>query len=147
MPDSEIVAKVVNSIEADIRSGFAGALESIGFVRDLDGADLVEDDLVATAEQLVVVPWIYRCAHVGEFLGIPPTYIELELRGTTFVRVEGDSEKEWEFYRYIDYLGALHQIGVSTASRPALTADEYAVWVERSRSERPPRNRPSSTAS
>ena len=140
MPDSEIVDQVARSIEADIQNGFAGALEPIGFVRDLDGADLDEGDLVATAEQLVVVPWIYRCAHVGEFLGIPPTYIELELRGTTFVRVGSGDESEWEFYRYIDYLGALHQIGVSTASRPALTAEEFAVWAERSRANDPGRS-------
>jgi hypothetical protein len=136
MPDSEIVAYVLTKIEDDIRSGFKGVLEPIGFNRDLEGADLDEDALVATSEQLVVVPWKYRCAHVGEFLGIPPTYVELELRGTTFVRALSRSESEWDFYRYIDYIGALHQIGVSTGSRPALTAEEYAVWAERSRPDR-----------
>jgi hypothetical protein len=135
MPDSEIVKSVVTSIEEDIRDGLGDALQFVDFQRDLEGSGLAPDDLVATASELVAVPWIYRCVHVGEFLGVPPTYVQLEIRGTTFVRATSTQSANWVYYRYIDFIGVLHQMGVSTTTRPALTPEQYDNWLA---------NRPSS---
>jgi hypothetical protein len=123
------ISDVLESVAADIRGGFEGILSSGEFVRELNGVtDLGENDVIATALQLVVVPWVYRCTHVGDFLGVPPTYIALELRGTTFVRVLSPDPKGWDYFRYIDYLSALHQLGVTTTSRPALTIKQFENW-------------------
>jgi SnoaL-like polyketide cyclase len=129
--DDKVIAQALRSVEHDLVAGFEGVLEAREFTRDLHGADLEHGRLFATSADLVVVPWVWRAVHVGEFLGVPPTYVELELRGTTFVHVSASKdETDWAYYRYVDYLGALHQLGV-TVSRPALTSDEYAAWTSR----------------
>jgi hypothetical protein len=127
-PDDVIIHEALRSVEVDVADGFAGVFSARGFTRDLNGASLDENAVVATTSELVVVPWVYSCTHVGEFLGVPPTYIELELRGTTFVHATGPDPEAWDYYRYIDFVGALQQLGVTTTSRPALTADEYDNW-------------------
>ena len=131
--NSEIVTQILNTIEPDIREGFKGSFRPIEFGRDLHGAGLADDKAFATSDLLVVAPWVLRAQHVGDFLGVPATYIEFELRGATFVQVAvddpGNSEK-WAYFRYIDYIGALQQLGVTTTTRPALTAAEYAAWSD-----------------
>ncbi len=130
--EKDLVEQALASVEADLAAGFGEVLGEMHFGRDLHGSTLEQNELFATSDQLVVVPWVLRGTHVGEFLGVPPTYVELELRGTTFVQVAGSGdEADWTYHRYVDYLGALHQMGVTTTSRPALTAEEYAAWSTR----------------
>jgi hypothetical protein len=128
--DDKYLDRALQSVEHDLIAGFEGVLDPCEFTRDLHGADLAHEQLFATSKDLVVVPWVFRAVHVGEFLGVPPTYVEVELRGTTFVHVSGRDESEWAYYRYVDYLGFLHQLGV-TVSRPALSSDEYTAWNNR----------------
>ncbi len=131
--DPEIVTQVLDTVGPDIREGFKGAFRPISFGRDLHGAGLADEKSFATSDSLVVAPWVLRAQHVGDFLGVPPTYIEFELRGATFVQVAADdpgNSDKWAYFRYIDYVGALQQLGVTTTTRPALTAAEYAVWSE-----------------
>ncbi len=128
--DDTFLTKALRSVEHDLVAGFEGVLEPCEFTRDLHGAKLEHEQLFATSDELVVVPWVFRAVQVGEFLGVPPTFVELELRGTTFVHTGGKDETDWAYYRYVDYLGALHQLGV-TVSRPALTSDEYHAWTKR----------------
>jgi len=129
----EIVTQILNTIEPDIRAGFKESFRPISFGRDLHGAGLADAKAFATSDVLVAVPWVFRAQHVGDFIGVPATYIEFELRGATFVQVAeddpGNSEK-WGYFRYIDYIGALQQLGVTTTTRPALTAAEYVAWSE-----------------
>jgi hypothetical protein len=56
-------------------------------------------------------------------LDIEETGVNFELRGTTFVDIRED-ESYWVYYRYIDFIGALHQLGVPTVARPVLTAPD-----------------------
>jgi hypothetical protein len=130
--EPEIVDSILGTIGPDIQQGFGGSFEFVSFGRDLHGSDLAEEHAVATGDFLVAAPWVYRAQHVGLFLGVPATFMEIELRGTTFVRTSEDDPSDqsaWAYYRYIDYLGALHQLGVTTTTRPALMADE---WVAQS---------------
>jgi hypothetical protein len=99
------------------------------FAIDLTDSGLEEADVVATSETLVVIPWAYQCVHTGPFLEIPPTYVRFELRGATFVNVADEDPDRWPHYRFIDYLCALHHIGVQTIVRPALTPPEYLGWA------------------
>ena len=89
----------------------------------LHECDLDEDQALATADVLVAVPWKYPCTHVGTFMNIEATGLDFDLHGTTFVDVRGPSDS-WTYYRYIDFIGALHQLGVSTDVRPVLTTTD-----------------------
>jgi hypothetical protein len=134
MPQDEaIIESALALVERDIREGFEGTLDAEGpnaFVIGLHGATLDVTELVAPSDSAVVpVPWTFRCRHNGMFLGIPATLIEMDLRGTTFVLPRGDDAEQWMLFRYIDYLSVLHQMGVSTSVRPALTQEEYENWL------------------
>ena len=62
-----------------------------------------------------------------ELQGPDRGFVELELRGLTVVQVAGDSEG-WQYSRFVDFLGALHQMGVTTTTRPMLTSERYEAW-------------------
>jgi aminoglycoside phosphotransferase (APT) family kinase protein len=130
-----VVQQAMSSVAADLVKGLEGAFTpapNSPVTIELNGSNLEPMAVTAQAETLVAVPWRFPCTHTGDFLGVPATYIDLELRGATFVEVNGPDAASWTYYRFIDFLSALHQIGVSTDGRPALTADEYANWRERS---------------
>lgn len=130
--DSATIATAIDRVRMDIMGGFDGILDPIGglgaFSVDLNDSPLASNDIIATSEIVVVVPWVYRCKHTGTFLNVPATYVEFGLLGTTFVHVAAGDPDAWTFYRYIDYLCALHHMGVSTSVRPALGTDEYLEW-------------------
>ena len=113
-------------VQFDIEHGFTEILqprEDASFHVGLLDSDLDDDRALATSDDLVAVPWTYPCTHVGTFLSIPATGIDFELRGTTFVDIRGPSSS-WSYFRYVDYIGALHQIGVSTDGRPVLATPD-----------------------
>jgi hypothetical protein len=113
-------------VEEDVVRCFGEVLEAAGEFRiGLEG--LVSSDGVTTSDSAVSIPWSYPCRHTGRFLDVDPTLIELELRGMTFVQVDGESDG-WKYHRFVDFIGALHQIGVTTTSRPMLTTDDYEAW-------------------
>ena len=118
------------SVEADIRTGFDKILSVGDFKRELDGCTLDEDAVFATAEHLVVAPWVYRCTHIGDFLGVPPTYVDLELRGTTFVHVPSPDPEELVVFPVHRLRRRASPARVSTTSRPALTVDEFENWAK-----------------
>ena len=99
--------------------------ERSAFAFGLHDSDLDDDLAVATSDNLVVVPWRYPCTHTGTFMDIPATDLDFELRGTTFVDIRGPSNA-WTYYRYIDFIGALHQIGAAYDVRP-VRADNLEV--------------------
>jgi hypothetical protein len=128
--DQQTIDLAKDRVRDDILGGFEGILSADGnsaFSIDLKDSGLDDTDVVAASESVVVVPWRYRCVHTGTFLEIPPTYVRFELTGTTFVNVGLDT---WVFHRFIDFLCALHHIGVSTSVRPALDGEEYRQWNE-----------------
>ena len=112
------------NVQLDIESIFSDSLRlqpdaTFGF--GLHDSTLADTIAFATSDELVAVPWRFPCTHVGSFLDIPATLVDLELRGTTFVDIRG---AEWVYHRYIDYIGALHQIGVPTDGRPVHAENE-----------------------
>jgi hypothetical protein len=129
----EVWEDAVELIENDIVNGFEGSLTArrdAPFAIGLSGAEVDEELTVLTSDEFVVAPWIYPCTHTGMFLGVPATYIDLDLRGTTFVDIRR-ARNRWKFFRYIDYVGALHQLGVSTSGRPSLSESQYDNWNTR----------------
>jgi hypothetical protein len=133
MPIDDSIVDIAKAIvENDIRGGFDGVLDATGssaFVFELEDGGLASEDVIATSDSVVVVPWAFHCTHRGSFLGVPATFVELDLRGATFVHVNGEDSDRWILYRYVDYVGALHQMGVSTVQRPVLSPEEYANWL------------------
>jgi hypothetical protein len=126
--DDDVLAEARRLVQSDIEDGFKGVLtarEEAAFAVGLDESDRNDFDAIATSDTLVVVPWRYPCTHVGTFLDVPKTNEKLELRGTTFVDVRGPSSA-WTYYRYIDFMGALHQLGAAYDVRP-VRADTLAV--------------------
>jgi hypothetical protein len=136
--DQTVIDRAIQLVQDDIVDGFKGVLNEIDddefFVIELGDSHLGVAELVAPSDAAVVpVPWRFRCKHEARFLGVPATFVTLDLRGTTFVFPTGDDDSQWLLYRYVDYLGALHQMGVSTGPRAALTPDQYEVWRNRGR--------------
>ncbi len=90
-----------------------GSEEAKQFVATFFGAfpDLnvtVEDEIAEGNE--VVTRWTIRGTHQGELMGIAPTEKQIELKGITIHRIEGDKiAEEWESY---DMMGFMQQLGV-----------------------------------
>jgi|SRR5882724_942587 hypothetical protein len=132
-----VIETVKNRVESDVVDGLrysftvddsADAMNPAFSIRLNGPDDLEEADVIAASESFVAVPWVYACVHTGPFLDVQPTYIRFQLHGTTFVHAAAPDAADWTFYRYIDFLCALYNLGVSTSVRPALTAAEYLAW-------------------
>jgi steroid delta-isomerase-like uncharacterized protein len=68
----------------------------------------VEDEIAE--DDKVVTRWTIRGTHQGELMGIAPTEKQIELKGITIHRIEGEKiAEEWERY---DNLGMMQQLGV-----------------------------------
>jgi hypothetical protein len=131
--DEDVLDTVRQRVRDDVTGGFDGVLTGATdpFDVELDDSILGFRDVTTSSETVVAVPWVFRCTHTGPFLGVPATFVELDLRGATFVHVEDLREPDkWTYFRYIDFIGALHQMGVATTTRPALTEDQFAVWAD-----------------
>src|SRR5215210_778967 len=71
--------------------------------------NLTLEDEIAEGDK-VVTRWTIRGTHQGELMGIAPTEKQIELKGITIHRFEGDRiAEEWERY---DNLGMMQQLGV-----------------------------------
>ena len=132
--DLLVLGNVLEAVGEDVIRGYHKSLSPLGgndaFTIGLERSDLEPMQSFAQSDQLVAVPWRYACTHTGTFLDIPATFVPLELQGVTFVHVLDDNRESWQFHRYVDYLGALQQLGVSMSVRPALSEKEYNNWVE-----------------
>jgi hypothetical protein len=128
----EIVATAMTYVQQDIVDGFDKILDPglnpMFEFDDLGGALAIEQS-ITRSDEAISMPWRYTATHVGPFLGIPATNITFTLRGMTIV-IPADKLEDWQFFRCIDYLCALHELGVTTTTRPALTPDEYGQWLD-----------------
>jgi hypothetical protein len=123
----DFIEQAKERVQYDVEEGFREVLSSrtdARFIFGLHDSDLDDETTFATSDQLVVLPWRYPCTHTGNFLDIAPTEIDFELRGTTFVDIRDDAVSTWTYYRYVDFLGALHQLGVPTVARPVVTTPD-----------------------
>ncbi len=67
------------------------------------------EDLIA-ADDKVIVRFVLRGTHEGEFMGIPPTGNKVEVGGINIMRIEnGKIVEDWEDF---DALGWLQQLGL-----------------------------------
>jgi hypothetical protein len=130
--DDNRVRLAQQHVRDDLESGFKESFsarddDSVAF--ELHDADIDDPQVVVRSDDVVAFPWRYSCRHTGPFLGVPATQLDVELRGVTFVDVRDTDADAWTFYRYVDFLGALHQLGVSAIGRPALAPAEYEAWA------------------
>ena len=67
------------------------------------------EDVIAEGDK-AVTRWTISGTHQGELMGIAPTNEQIEIKGITIHRIEGDKiAEEWERY---DNLGIMQQLGV-----------------------------------
>jgi steroid delta-isomerase-like uncharacterized protein len=72
-----------------------------------------DEDIIAQGDK-VVIRWIFRATHQGEFHGIPPTGKQVTFGGIDIFRVAGG--KLLELWPEADNLGLLQQLGVREAA-------------------------------
>ena len=70
---------------------------------------IATDDLVAERD-LVVKRWTARGTHKGEFMGVPATGNQIDVKGIEIYRIAGG--KVAEIWGVMDALGLMQQIGV-----------------------------------
>jgi hypothetical protein len=135
----ESIDDVVSQVVDDLRAGLGDWLRQEGddspAVRiELAEADASPEEVVTASDGFVALPWTCTGQHVGPLLGVPATFLPLEVRGITVVDTRPDREA-WRYHRSIDFLSVLHQLGVGVG-RPALEADDFVAWFEQAHPER-----------
>jgi steroid delta-isomerase-like uncharacterized protein len=80
------------------------------------------EDIMAEGD-MVAVRLTGTGTHQGEFMGIPPTGVQVT--GTMIAIVRVVDGKQVEAWNYADFLGFMQQLGVVTPGRPA---PENCVW-------------------
>ena len=79
------------------------------FLEAFPDLQVTVEDEIAQGDK-VVTRWTISGTHQGELMGIAPTEKQIELKGITIHRFEGDRiAEEWERY---DNLGMMQQLGV-----------------------------------
>jgi steroid delta-isomerase-like uncharacterized protein len=82
------------------------------FLEAFPDLNVTVEDEIAEGDK-VVTRWTIRGTHQGELMGIAPTEKQIELKGITIHRFEGDKiAEEWERY---DNLGMMQQLGALPA--------------------------------
>ena len=117
MPDAnEALQRVQEDVEKGIGSWLVEAdeLENSGF-RVLEPFNAEDVPIRSAATGTVVVPWAWVGRHDEDVMGYLPTGQRVEVRGVTLVR---DTPDGLGFTRFVDWISALAQIGVTIASRP-----------------------------
>lgn len=132
---ADTIALVIEAVEEDLETGMKPGLIADGpgaFEVDRLADAVPPDDVVTQSETVVTVPWRWRCIHEdSHFLGVAPTYQPLTLTGITIVVIDDPKATDgWLFWRCIDYLCALYELGV-TVTRPALDPEQLERWVAR----------------
>ena len=74
-----------------------------------DGREEIQD--LMAEDDMVMVRWIFRGTHQGEFLGIAPTGKSIEITGYGTYRLEHE-QIVWDTVSF-DWLDALEQIGAT----------------------------------
>jgi hypothetical protein len=119
MPNEEIV----NIIRGDVENGLQGMF---GRRAEFSEQPVIVNPELDDGEQpfqsLAAVPWVYRCAHDGNFQGLFPTGKELEIHGVTFVDNRGGQQ---QLYRYVDWLGVVNQLGLDVSWRVPVDEAQY----------------------
>ena len=97
-----------SEIDVDIRHGLAPAFD----VANID----FPFNFIGTMD-LAAVPWVASTVHVGEFEGIAPTGLTVEIRGVTIYDATNPSGAA-QFSRVIDWSWVYAQLGIVLYARP-----------------------------
>ena len=84
--------------------------------------DLDDEEESIGSERLTAVPWIYRCLHDGDFEGLFPTGVDLDIHGVTFV---DNRKEELVLFRYVDWMGVATQLGLEVSWRVPVDEVQY----------------------
>lgn len=128
MPDpSEALDLVRKDVELGIGQWLTALadIESAGF-RILEPFDREPAPLMCAESGTVVVPWAWVGRHDADVMGYLPTGRTIEVRGVTLVR---DTDDGPAFSRFVDWVGALAEMGVGIASRP-ITDDPRSAGID-----------------
>jgi hypothetical protein len=120
MPDPseaiELVARDVESGMGEWLRADVDSLERAGF-RVLEEFARDENGIRGAESGTVAVPWAWVGRHDADVMGFAPTGRVIELRGVTMVR---DTEDGPAFTRFVDWITALGQMGISLWTRPVV---------------------------
>lgn len=116
MPDpSEALELVQRDVERGVGEWLSpDDVDGAGF-RVLEPFDREPNPIAAPDGGPVAIPWAWVGRHTGDVMGYLPTGQIVEVRGVTLVR---DTEKGPAFSRFIDWVGALGDMGVTVFTRP-----------------------------
>jgi hypothetical protein len=127
--------EAVNMVQRDVEQGIgawlvpADDVDGAGFrvqARfERDGGRLGNGDTGTTA-----VPWAFRGRHEYDVMGFLPTGRVVDVQGVTIVHETPDGP---QFARFVDWVGALSQMGVSLFTRPVLDDPPRAGTIHRPR--------------
>jgi predicted ester cyclase len=93
-------AEAAKQQAADFRRGFPDVTSTV-------------EDLIAEGDK-VVARWRSRATHRGDYMGIAPSGKEVEFKGISFYRIEGN--KIAESWSVEDQFGLMRQIGAVAES-------------------------------
>lgn len=89
--------------------GLTGLEQRVGMLRGAFQPHFTLEDIIAEGDR-VVVRWINRGTHVGEFMGIPPTGKSFSITGIDIHRLSGG--KMAEHWHVVDLFGQMQQLGL-----------------------------------
>jgi len=97
--------------------GSEGMKEHVALVRNaFPDIHITADDMIAEGDK-VVTRWTIVATHKGEFVGIPPTGVQVTFTGILISRIaDGKIAEDWE---NSDVLGLMQQLGVIPLSKQA----------------------------
>ena len=90
-----------------------------------DGGLLGNEDTGTNA-----VPWAFRGRHDRDVMGFLPTGRIIDVEGVTIIHETDDGER---YARFVDWVGALAQMGVGLFNRPVLDDPPNAGTLRRRR--------------
>ena len=127
MPDAGAARELV---QRDVEAGIGSWLVAADDI-DRRGFRVLEpfDDESAPLQNdggTVVVPWAWVGRHEAEAMGFRPTGLTIEVRGVTIV---SDADGGPTFSRFVDWVSALADMGVSLSTRGVLDDPQSAGVV------------------
>jgi hypothetical protein len=100
-----------DDVEAGLGDIFRKAEDHHGFSHLSEFAS--PNEAIANS-RFAAIPWTYTGVHVGEFEGISPKNEPVTITGVTIIDTEG---KEPIYYRFVDWVSVMAQLGVVFSGR------------------------------
>ncbi|MBN1580392.1 MAG: ester cyclase [Anaerolineae bacterium] len=105
--DELAAANYVNHADGSDREGFKRYWKAVGAA--FSNGNIAIEDLFAEGDK-VVIRWMIRATHTGEYLGVPATGKKMEMAGISIYRIaNGKIVQDWSVS---DQLGMMQQLGL-----------------------------------